>query len=269
MSAPTRITDDVRIAGYVVETKNIRDLADFIYNEHRRDLSNLVAKKRKFESEVEFTLISASGRRYDSNDIAIIGDGGILERKRIVEFEMSYEDAEEGKSILLRLEHAPTSRRGTGATVSGWDENWVDGIARGVENHLKEWKRQAGWPHNSWLWLFILLPGIGTSLLFTSFSFDVLGMAPIRLGESGILLFLHGLYFLVGFLPGAMLGGLMLSKVRQLYPSVELLTGPEHAQEEKQRRRKLYWLVTVVIVPFLVGVLVELVKGISNIGKTG
>jgi hypothetical protein len=265
MSAPTRITDDVRIAGYVVETKNMRHLADFIYNEHRRDLSNLVAKKREFKSEVEFTLISASGRRYESNDIAIIGDGGILERKRIVEFEMSYEDAEEGKSILLRLEHAPGSLRGTGATVSGWDENWVDGIVHGVEDRVKEWKRQAGWPYNSWMWLFILPPGIGTSLLVTSFS--VLG--PLRLGESDILLFLHGLNFLVGFVPGAMFGYLMLSKVRQLYPRVELLTGPEHAQEEKQRRRKLYLLVTLVIVPFLVGVLLELVKVISNIGKAG
>jgi hypothetical protein len=145
-------------------------------------------------------------------------------------------------------------------------ENWVDGIVRGVENHVKEWKRQAGWPYNLWMWLFILPPGIGTSLLFTSFV--VAGMVSPRLGES-FLLFMNGLNFLVGFLPGAMLGGLMLSKVRRLYPSVELLTGPEHAQEEKQRRKKLYWLVTVVIVPFLVGVLLELVKVISSIGKTG
>ena len=71
----------------------------------------------------------------------------------------------------------------------------------------------------------------------------------------------------MGFLFGAFPAQYLVTKLRELYPIVELKLGPEYTQLEAKKRKKLYTVISAGVIPFVISLLIELVKII--IGQIG
>jgi len=48
--------------------------------------------------------------------------------------------------------------------------------------------------------------------------------------------------------------------LKELYPVVELRTGPEYAQVEVRKRKKLYIIISIVVIPLVIALIIELIK---------
>lgn len=59
-------------------------------------------------------------------------------------------------------------------------------------------------------------------------------------------------------------GWFVVGWIRKLYPRVELLTGPEHARMEEQRRGKLNKIILLCILPLALSAIFELIKLVSK-----
>jgi hypothetical protein len=52
----------------------------------------------------------------------------------------------------------------------------------------------------------------------------------------------------------------LVQKLEKLYPSVELVTGPEHMRIEEARRKRLYTIVAYYLVPFIFLIISEVLS---------
>ena len=87
MSTPIKSTTPIRVRGVVIEPRGLRQLATLVSKEHERDSSNFKDGKRMAESSIQFVLSRPDGREYESENVSILAENGILETKRTTEFE--------------------------------------------------------------------------------------------------------------------------------------------------------------------------------------
>ncbi len=120
--------------------------------------------------------------------------------------------------------------------VHSTDENWVNGTLKSFDNIVSNWKRQEKWPYK-----------YGNHLVFLS---TVLSMLIIFVKMKS---YLSDLVTLIIFLIiGIMIfifSSRIMTKVRKLYPPIEIITGPEYQHVEEMKRKKLRILLFVFVIP--------------------
>ena len=89
----------------------------------------------------------------------------------------------------------------------------------------------------------------------------------VGIGLSFALLALNLLYFIstdviitTASVFGLSLAWYIVNKLKELYPVVELRTGPEYAQVEVRKRKKLYIIISIVVIPLVIALIIELIK---------
>jgi len=250
MAIPRRTTAPVRVSGVIVNPDDIRKLADFVWRQYQHDLEKLRRREREQESFIWFTLTRSDGRTYEGHSMNVACEGQVLETKKIVEFEIAYEDNEEQKSIVVDLRHDSMSFRRDLAIISGFNEEWVEAMAGGISDLVNGWRKQPRLVQGKRLLLLSAVPLVGFGLV----------TAAIFRSFMGVDLIIEPALYLVSFIFAAVPTVAVSMFVRGLYPDFELLMGPEHSQRERGMRRKLVALLTLFVVPLIVGILLELSK---------
>jgi hypothetical protein len=230
----------------VVTTTNIRELAGLLYREYEHDLTDTEKGLRSSKSEFRIRLSRSDNRSYEYVSVDVLAQGGVLEKRRIIEIGMTYSDREGQRDIAVNLKHGNYTMNGI--AVSGTNENWVDALIHQVTDCVKAWKRQPIWARSWYLWLCGIFPAIGFGLMFVNLFPNFFNIALAK-----------AVAFEFGFIASFPL----LVLIRRLYPSVELLTGPHHSQTEVIFRGRLArfvtWLVSV-FAPLGLGAILQFMK---------
>ncbi len=270
-----KVSDTYSFHGKVLEPKDIRQLAKIVHTEYTTECSDL-DQKRKEENErakaekrytdsgrimvpkIEFSLSTESGKTFEAIGMEVFEDE-YLEDKRIVSVSISYHSYESGKSIDIRIGHeVRESSLHNRVNVSGYDENWVNGVIRRVENTIGDSRNQYTLLTRHW-YIVPLLISLAIAWLAASITIAILNVSS---GSSDASSFdLAYLFFLYSLMIGWVTFLVVPDRIRKLFPAVELATGPDYARSEETRRRKIsYWL-SGIILPTLIGIAITLVAG--------
>ena len=237
MNKGMKIKKTYEISGVVVKPENIRELANIIHKEYAKK-----SNKDK-HTTIEYILKSCDNTQYESENKDIFLQGSFLDSKRIIAIEMDYHNFKDDERISIEIEHSIRSRFiiGNVVTVSGHNEIWVNGVIKSIESCVSSWKKQIEWPYQ-FKWPLIILFAIGIGLLylnFLEFMFKyVVILQTVSPKPEWVISFrpvLMFIYYLAGFGFGYMPATYILSKICELYPNLELDTGPEHLNKEKIR----------------------------------
>lgn len=256
-----KILKRLKISEVVIKPENIREISEIVYKEYSQDL------KKDQNISVEFILKSSDNTQYESGDINIFSEGGILDSRRIIAIDMRYYNYSEDKRISIDLEHA-TSKWGGGneVIISGRDEIWANGILKLIESSISDWKKQENRPYKYKLPLTIIF-AIGIGLLYLNFLDIIFSYVIVTTSISPkpqwaielrpiILLIYYSSGFFVGYWPASYI----VDKICKLYPYVEFILGPEHSHMEKKRRANLYKIVSLGVIPLVISLIIELIK---------
>lgn len=260
-----KIKKTYKISGVVVKQENIRELANIIHKEYTKK-----SNKDK-HTKIEYILKSCDNNQYESENKDIFLKGGFLDSKGIIAIEMDYYNYEDDERIFIDIEHSNENRIFRNEiTVSGHNEIWVNGVIKSIECCISNWKKQIEWPYK-FKWPLIILFAIGIGLLylnFLEFLFRyIVVLQPVSpkpewtISLRPIMMFI---YYLAGFAFGYFPASYLMSKICELYPEVEFDIGPEHLKKEKVRRKKIFMIITVGLLPLIIAVIIEVLKSLTD-----
>ena len=236
-----KILKELKISKVIIKPENIREMAEIVYKAYSQDL------EKNQHTSLKFILKSYDNTQYESEDMDIFSDGGILDSRRIIAIEMEYHNYSEDKRLFIYLEHtAGKWRRGNEVIISGCDEMWADGVLKSIEDSVSNWKKQETWPYKYKRPLTIIF-AIGIGLLYLNlldFIFSYVIVISSMSPEPQWAIEFHHLFIFIcystGFICGLLPASSIVDKICKLYPRVEFILGPEHFHIEEKRRAKLY-----------------------------
>ncbi len=269
----TKVTEPpIEISGRVITIDAIKKLANVIENEYSESMTKSKpsekqarASKSSFPEVVhvllpptkKYILKSADKTQYEDDDSHIFAEKGRLYDKRIVAIEMDFSDRENDKNISVKLEHGNVSSDISNViTVSGKDEIWANGVHRTLENLIKDCKEQPKFtPFRRAVLLLTLSPIFAALFTETIIILSKLAVSGAVWDISAwsflfFWIFIIGLWFVTP----------LVKRIEKLYPSVELVTGPEHMRIEESGRKKLWTLIAYYVIPFVFLVISEIIN---------
>ncbi len=256
------------ISGVIVTPENIRELANKINYEYEKDFKLTKEEKRDYLI-LSFILKSVDGTQYESNDMSIFSKEGFLSTRKIQAIEIQYYNPYMNKKISIRLYHTQTEDDWNEIRISSEDENWTNGVLTAIKDIITNWEKQKTW-FNKYFFFLLIIFGVGIGLfflnvtmLFVRLIYNVTNITTteeilewLKKLSPYIKILVYILYIKFGFDRAVEL----IDKIRDLYPNVEFLIGPEHLQSESQKRKKLCKLLTIGILPLIISLIIELIK---------
>ena len=77
-----KILKKLKISKVIIKPENIREMAEIVYKAYSQDL------EKNQHTSLKFILKSYDNTQYESEDMDIFSDGGILDSRRIIAIEM-------------------------------------------------------------------------------------------------------------------------------------------------------------------------------------
>lgn len=268
-----KISRKFKIAGRVITIEDITRLVNILQNEY----SELALKSKHirllfkgstedgiiFESEIPNDFLSAE----------------LMQTKRTISFDCSLIDFTNDLSIYVTLEHGNSTYSGNSVSVQGTDANWVNAL----QTRIKE-SFDAALPQNS----FLLKNKTSIEILFAfgigrlyAYVLQLVLVAFISIPDSfaknpptwlvSVASFFNNHHFLFTlfnyliYLPVGWLGSsYLISKAKDLWPSIEFQIGPTHTYLEKKRRNLVYAFYSLGILPLLISILYDVLKSVMR-----
>lgn len=238
-----------------------------------------LAKESEEHYSIEYEMHFSDDTTVESETINILEDDILFTSKRPLSIQFSYHNYTLNKRISLSLNHGDSSYGNT-IIVSGQEREWVNDIFARLSEALQGVTPQESWvKQHPTLMLNIIALGIGTFghhligiiMNYTLTNFDLAKhITPPQKGS-----FLHSLalivksniwfFHLIGWIWKWFLGFLWGAfEVRRwflnLWPTIELDLGPEHLKIEKNKRKKVYAVLAMIIIPIITALLYDIMK---------
>lgn len=252
-----KVSKKFPIAGFIITSNDIVELAKEVYAIH---------EKVKEPGSIGFVLTTADGTKYETKDVESILTEGILDKRRVVGVRIYYYSYSSDKKIDINLRHTVVDVTSENLiSLSSSDEAWTNGVIKSFEDITANWEKQSIWPHK-YTWPLTIGLAITLGLLYIwilNFLFTHLivirrpHLLPSWITKLGPI-FEFASYFTAIVLVGGFPAELLVSKLKELYPVVELKTGPEYTQIEAKRRKLLYATIVVVIIPLVIGFVIKI-----------
>ena len=253
MGSDMQISRGLKIKGYVVKPQDIRELAKKVYEEYESD------DEKPNYKEIKFILKEADGIRYESEDLKILSENGLLDTRRIIGVEIAYFNYKSMRGISVKLDHAPRDYGSENYIyVSGPDELWVNGVIKSFESIIANWEKQVSLLYNySWPLQAVFALVIGFPLFYLLHQIYSSPSSESQLGTKIAVFVDYFIYFMLAFILGMWPASIIVDQLKKLYPIVELRTGPQHTHMEANRRKKLYFILTMGVLPLIISLLVK------------
>lgn len=258
-----KIIKSAPIRSVILTPQKVKEIARQFYDEYERDLKQK-GEKDYFPLSLKFILRSEDGTQYEDKDMSVFLENGVLNTRKIVSVEMRYYNGKDDKDISIGLYHSVNPDYANQISVSGLDENWVNGTFTGLQDTLKNCEKQKTFfaNHGVLVRLSFLVCFVFSLYVISGFLFDLIvkfiTFSSAKTQHS-VRLISIGVICLSGISIWAELTSTLATKIEALYPNVELLVGPEHLQREARKRRRLLSLLLIVIIPTLISIVVALV----------
>ena len=261
MKSNMKILKKLKISEVIIKPENIREIAEIVYKEYSQDL------EKNQHLSLKFILKSYDNTQYESEDMDIFSDGGIIDSRRIIAIEMEYHNYSKDKRLFIDLEHTTGKwSRGNEVIISGCDEIWANGVLKSIENSVSNWKKQETWPYR-YKWPLTIIFAIGIGLLYLNlldFIMSYVIVIPPMSPKPQWAIEFRSLFIFIYYLTGCMCGlwpaSYIVDKICKLYPCVEFILGPEHFHIEEKRRAKLYKTISIGVIPLVISIIIELTR---------
>ena len=249
MKSDVRISKRLRFSRKALRPEDTKELADTLSREF-----GLGTKKNAY---AQFILKDSDFTQYESTDVGVFSEGGILETKRIISIKMDFHNLSEDKEVSVDLEHGQSIE----VSVSGKDEAWVNHILKLIETSLSGCKEQKIWLHRS-KWPLIVIFAFAIGFL----SINLLEIfTSKRVSDFHPLFSVFPLRFYLPFALGFIPAYLVVDKVCSIYSHVKLITGPEHSPTEKRRKINVHEIILVGAISLAVSLIIKLIEVIFHI----
>ncbi len=263
----TRIKESKRFSfgNKILKLEDVHEIAQILNTEY------LEAKSEEIHCTINFTVICKDEASYESSDINIFSSGSIINSKKPLTIELWFSEYESDKRIRISFRKIYDSTySGNSVFVEGYDSNWVNGVFGRISERIKSIEPQNP---NKKLYLNLILFA-STVLIGRIFTFILLSLpfGPVdesKISATSLLIrhFIHSsafIYYLTLYLSGSCVGLFPALFVREyfrkLWPYLEFQIGPIHEFEESRKRAKLRNLIILIIFPFIVMILYDVLK---------
>lgn len=188
---------------------------------------------------------------YESQSSQIFESGEMIEKKVIMRINMRLNTFDNSRNIELQLSDSLKDDTTTNfILVSGEDTIWVNGITAKFNEVLNQSQKQV--KAISVIEYFAFL-----AILFFNIVYFRLFYSNFEKMHSDF----YKLLFIVGIPIASMVGFSNIGEyLKGLWPSVELQTGPGYLQIPMLKRKKLNWILSVIIIPLLLGFIYDVLK---------
>jgi len=255
----------IKIWKVVVTRDDVWELAERLWQTY--SLASSIGN----DASLEVLVLTADGAQYESSDLTLLEEGGVLDRRTPTGIDIEYRDPSQKRRITISLRRQHLWGIGhSEARVTGTDETWVRGTAACIDEHVRRWKKQTDWPRR---YRTVLTAGIAAA-------FGILFARAVQLAIAYAIMLqlipnppelpdaLRSLALVISYLSGfaLMLGPAtsIVSRIQALYPPVELAMGPEHLRAENAKRTQLRRLMLWVVVPLVIGLVVECIIRLAS-----
>jgi len=251
------------VANVIITPESVRTLVKIILSAAKE----LPPQKQYYQQRFTFTATSSDGMQYSSETPELFQNDGELDTKQVERIAISFRDHTNDASIDVELSQKGSRFDfGNKIRVSGTGSTWVSGISDKLRVAVSEFKKQDGWPgaYSTWLGLISafsfgsVISRLGnfvfTHIVHIVIKIPVLDIAP---GYDWLWRPLHFVW--IGLL-GIPFSVALMNYLMELWPPVEFRMGRDWMQVLPQRKKRLAWFVTAVVLPLLVSVIYDVLK---------
>jgi hypothetical protein len=249
-------TRTLRIQNKRINTTDVKRVSEVILQEYlklsqnhtRRVENNELAKYHRMP-EASFSITTKDGVNYTA-PLEKLADSDILDSKVVTDIHFKLYYYIEDIDLRVHISDSLSSGYHSFVEVQGSDSLWCRGIFDRLKEIISSFEAQSAlfrsfrWPISVIFGLFV---GYTLSWIVT-----LLIQQPNEL-RSVVISFVS----VGGFMTTVFLFEDYLSK---LWPAVELVPALEHERILEKRRRRLTWVITVIVVPFLIAIVVSLIQ---------
>jgi hypothetical protein len=256
-----KIDKSFNVSNVVVTPEAVRALVKII-DEAKKGLP-----KPKEYSYVRFSyeVTASDGSRYSSETPELFK---LLDTKQIERVAIQLWDSgnDAGIDVDLFQGNFASSSVLNRIRVMGTDSTWVSGTSDKLRVAVSEFRKQDAWPRAYQEWLLII-----SALIFGRIAFRIgsyvfthiirivvtIPFLEIVPGNEWLLMLLRWLWIFLLGIPFALP---LVTYLTELWPSVEFRMGYDWQQLLGERKKRLVWFCTAVILPLLVSVAYDVLK---------
>ena len=234
---------------------DLNKLASIAYDEYRVGKN----KSRPYSSSFSISVQCVDRSSYESGDLALLREDSPIRGKRITKMDISaYGPDGDEQRWRIRIEIGHGDYRGAGVLIEGRESIWVNGVMSKFNDLILAFAPQSTFVKRHWN-LLCIFGALGIGCI----TYNIFGavmrfvVQPSLEPESWrFRLFMQGIMSICGLsfsMP-------LVAKLSTLWPTIELATGPEHAQIERKRRVWLLNFTLLAIIPLIVNIVYDLFK---------
>jgi len=230
----------------------IRNLAHIIEQE-----ASGYKNKNGGEYFLTFSVDANDNSSYESQSIEIFEPNILIDKKVLQKINMRFNTVDFSRNIELQILHIQKDENSSNfILVGGEDSNWVNGVIARLSEAIDLAKPQ---PRISiklvyFSWTLIVLLNVAYFIPVWPYLIKQPAKQSTLIDFTKIIL-LFGLP-IISLFWGESWG----DNIQELYPSIEIQTGPEYLQIEKSKRNRLTQLFLIIIVPLVLTAFYDLAK---------
>jgi hypothetical protein len=239
---------------------DIRRIAQVLQNSYQE------AQEDERHSSLAYEIHCDGNISYESDSMSIFEDDGLMDTKKTLAIQMYFVDYEEQNKIDFTISN---NRYHRNLTVRGTENNWVQGTFTTLKEIIDSVQPQTKFTvEYGNLILFFIALGVGSVifLLLEVFVYSRIGPIQNPTGFIKIMRDFFSTYPWAGYLIDIFLRlvmGISTFAFRiywwllELWPEIEFDFGPEHLKIHKIRRQRMWAVISLIVIPILLGVVFE------------
>ena len=244
MKPPVTTTRVITVSGVVLTSDDLRRIAKLLQKQ------SALAEKSVHRASTSYLVQFDDSTMLESDSPEPFADELLTSTSRPVRINMSFHNYSLHRHVSLSLSHGSSAHENS-ATITAQEEAWLNDNFMALKEALGKVRPQKAW--------FIKHP-------FMSFAVLATGMwVPLKHFVVGPLLrfvaFTDAVspYLVTGFIVGVT-SLWVYDWLKDAWPNVEFDFGAFHLRVERSRRRRLYLVATLIILPVAIGLIVDAVK---------
>ena len=242
----------LQITDVIISPENILDIGTRVYEEYSRSTVQY--------KDFEIILNCSNNTRYEfkKEEFNIEEIKRKLQERRVKGLEINFY----GRSQDIRIDLTHLTGDGffeNKIVISGNDEMWVNGIVETMKDLIAHWQKQPSVNFFKSFWfysigiLFLIIPLCFFCMRFPSFK----NLSSSAQGAVATIISVLAMFFMWW----------VVDAIKELYPKVELLTGPEYLQVAPNKRKKFIGFLILVLLPCILTIIVGIIQHVLEIPR--
>ncbi|XLS29213.1 hypothetical protein ACJD0Z_18700 [Flavobacteriaceae bacterium M23B6Z8] len=233
--------------GKIITPQIIREISALIENEVEK------ANLKKQEYFLMYSVDAIDNTSFESQSPTIFDASGLIEKRVVESIRMEFHTSNHSKKIEVSLDNCmEDSDSDNYIAVSGDDSNWVNGILERLSQIIDSSESRSKFSNYIGITAFIIY------VFVISVFINIMNPIVQKQSEKNFI------PLIIFFIVPSLLGFLALHTyqyIRNLFPNVELQTGPNHARIPEVNRRKVQIILMTIIMPLVLAFIYDLLKG--------